>query len=418
MYLPLPNHTVTGSLYEKKGGKDMNILFILKSFEIGGLEVVSAVLADKFVEERHNVSVLAFGTAKHSIEERLDKRVHTYTLSKLECSAENVYAMRAVMLDEKIQVVINQWGLPFVPIKVARKAAKGLGIKIISVYHNNPSFNGRIQSTQIEIGNAKSSWKKCLLRLKKMMFKEITSYGMRYNYNHSDLYIVLSVSFIDVFKKFAKVKNPKHLVVQTNPVTIDTKGFVYSEKEKNKEIVYVGRLDNVQKCVFRVIETWLLLEKNNPNWRLTIVGGGPERENLESLVKDKGLKRVSFEGFCNPLEYYKRASILVLTSDFEGFPLVLAECMSFGVVPVVYDSYPAVRDIIKDGVNGMIVEPVNGKFVTADMAVAIKRVMSDDTQRFNMAKEAIKTSEGYSVDNIYKKWMKVFKVLVNGENSD
>lgn len=106
-----------------------------------------------------------------------------------------------------------------------------------------------------------------------------------------------------------------------------------------------------------MIETWEFIEEHNPNWKLTIVGDGPERSNLEQISNNIGLKRVSFVGFQNPNEYYKRAAVLMLTSEYEGFPLVIAECMSFGVVPIVYGSYSAVYDIIENGKNGAIVEP-------------------------------------------------------------
>lgn len=401
----------------RKGRLKTNIMFILKSFEMGGLEVVSSVLANKFVAEGHNVSIFAFGSAEHSIESRLDKRIHTYTLAKLKYSDENVYAMRTVMLEEKTQVVINQWGLPFVPIKVARKASEGLGVKIISVYHNNPSFNGRIQNAQIAIENATNPIKRGVLALKKRIFKEITSYGMRYNYNKSDLYMVLSPSFIEEFKRFAKVKSPVHLVVQTNPVTVDTDGFAYTTDKKQKEVVYVGRLDYMQKRVSRVIDTWAIIEKQYPDWHLSIVGVGEEKENLQNQVSRLGLKNVSFEGFQQPRPYYERASLLILTSEFEGFPLVLAEAMSFGVVPTVYDSYPAVCDIIRHGENGMIVEPKDGKFSAEVMANSIMDLMTDDNKRETMAKEAIKTAqEGYSINAIYGQWMETFQtILRNGQ---
>lgn len=70
---------------------------------------------------------------------------------------------------------------------------------------------------------------------------------------------------------------------------------------------------------------------------------------MEKQVRELKLRNVSFEGFQNPKEYYERASILLLTSEFEGFPLVLPECMSFGVIPAVYGSYSAVYDIVEDG---------------------------------------------------------------------
>lgn len=379
---------------------------------MGGLEVVSSVLANKFVEEGHNVSIFAFGKAKHSIEGRLDKRIHTYTLAELKVSKENIYAMRAVMLEEKTQIVINQWGLPFVPIRVVRKASEGLDIKIISVYHNNPSFNGRVQSVQIAIGRTHNAIRKAFLTLKKSIFKAITSFGMRYNYKKSDLYMVLSESFIDEFKKFAKVKRPDHLIVQTNPITIDSKDFSYSKERKIKEVIYVGRLDYLQKRVSRVVETWALVEKKYPDWHLSLIGVGEEKESLEQQIKKSGLKNISFEGYRNPRPYYERASILILTSEFEGFPLVLAECMSFGVVPVVYDSYPAVHDIINNNENGLIVEPVNGTFVADDMAKLLICIMDNDRIRDAMASEAIHTAFKYSVGSIYKQWLNVFSTLM------
>ena len=98
----------------------------------------------------------------------------------------------------------------------------------------------------------------------------------------------------------------------------------------------MGRIDYNQKRVFRVVDTWAMIEKRFPDWRLTIVGDGPERVSIELLAKRIGLQHVNFEGFQKPHRYYEQASALILTSEYEGFPLVLAECMSFGVVPVVY----------------------------------------------------------------------------------
>lgn len=111
----------------------------------------------------------------------------------------------------------------------------------------------------------------------------------------------------------------------------------------------------MHKCPYRIIETWKLLEAKYPDWRVTLLGDGPDRAGLEALAKQYGLLRLTFAGFQNPLPYYQRASILMLTSDIEGFPLVLAECMSYGVIPVVYASYPAVYDIVKDQENGIII---------------------------------------------------------------
>lgn len=385
-----------------------NILFLLKGLEIGGLEVVTAVLANKFVEEGHQVSVFSFLGGKHSIADRFDARIRLYQQDDYSRSKENVAKLRKVLVDDKIDIIINQWGLPYTPIKTARKAAKGLDVKIISVYHNAPSFNGRIQKLNIALMGCENLMKRLALRLMRFAFKKVTSRAMAYIYRHSDLFLVLSPSYIEEFKRFTGVSDDRYLQVLTNPITVEHDGYEYAFNEKQKEIIYVGRLDFVQKRVYRVIDTWNYLEELFPDWRLTIVGDGEDRENLENHVKYLGLKRVSFEGFQKPIYYYKRASILLLTSDFEGFPLVLAECMSFGVIPAVYNSYSAVCDIIDDGKDGIVFPYHKNGYQAEEAAGMIANIMKDDGKREQMALAAIKKSKEYSVEKIYSEWERVF----------
>lgn len=385
-----------------------NILFLLKGLEIGGLEVVTAVLANKFVEEGHQVSVFSFLGGKHSIADRFDARIKLYQQDDYSRSKENIAKLRKVLVDDKIDIIINQWGLPYTPIKTARKAAKGLDVKIISVYHNAPSFNGRIQKLNIALMGCENLMKRLALRLMRFAFKKVTSRAMAYIYRHSDLFLVLSPSYIEEFKRFTGVSDDRYLQVLTNPITVEHDGYEYAFNEKQKEIIYVGRLDFVQKRVYRVIDTWNYLEERFPDWRLTIVGDGEDRENLENHVKYLGLKRVSFEGFQKPIDYYKRASILLLTSDFEGFPLVLAECMSFGVIPAVYNSYSAVCDIIDDGKDGIVLPYHKNGYQAEEAAGMIANIMKDDGKREQMALAAIKKSKEYSIEKIYSEWESVF----------
>lgn len=385
-----------------------NILFLLKGLEIGGLEVVTAVLANKFVEEGHQVSVFSFLGGKHSIADRFDARIKLYQQDDYSRSKENVAKLRKVLVDDKIDIIINQWGLPYTPIKTARKAAKGLDVKIISVYHNAPSFNGRIQKLNIALMGCENLMKRLALRLMRFAFKKVTSRAMAYIYRHSDLFLVLSPSYIEEFKRFTGVSDGRYLQVLTNPITVEHDGYEYAFNEKQKEIIYVGRLDFVQKRVYRVIDTWNYLEERFPDWRLTIVGDGEDRQNLENHVKALGLKRVSFEGFQKPMAYYKRASILLLTSDFEGFPLVLAECMSFGVIPAVYNSYSAVCDIIDGGKDGIVLPYHKNGYNANEAAGMIANIMKDDGKREQMALAAIKKSKEYTVEKIYSEWERVF----------
>ena len=391
----------------------MNILFLLKSLETGGLEVVTSVLANEFIAKGHTVCVFSFLGGKNSIAKRFDKQVKLYERNDYSVSKENVSGLRKVLIDNRIDVIVNQWGLPLIPIKTAKKAAKGLDVKIISVYHNAPSFNGRTQKMNIALTACENPLKRLFLKSVRLAYKTITSKAMKYIYTKSDLFMVLSPCYIEEFKKFTGIKDTSRLIVMTNPVTIGLDNFQYNPNNKEKEIIYVGRLDFVQKRVYRVIDTWNYLEERFPDSKLTIVGDGEDRGNLENHVEALGLKHVSFEGFKNPLEYYKRASILLLTSDFEGFPLVLAECMSFGVVPAVYASYAAVYDIIEDGKDGIILPFDSEKGYDAElMADRVAQVMMADEFKHRMAIKAIEKSKNYSVNSICHLWIKIFEELI------
>ena len=240
---------------------------------------------------------------------------------------------------------------------------------------------------------------------------------MRYVYNHSDLYMILSPSFVEKFQNFTGISNLSKLVVQTNPLTINTDNYTYSAEKKQKEIIYVGRIDYNQKRINRIIETWKELEHLHPDWKLRIIGDGPYRKEIEQQTKELKLSRVYFEGFKNPKNYYKRASILILTSEYEGFGLVIVEGMSYGVVPVVYGSYSAVYDIIEDNNNGIIVKPHNGTFDKFEMANQLSFLMDNDIRRDNMAQEAIRTcNKKYSIETIYQSWEKIFNHLAKQTN--
>lgn len=388
----------------------MNILFLLRSLDIGGLEVVTAVLANKFLAEGHEVGVFAFEERSGKVKDRFDERIAITIGQGYQVSEEDVSQIRELLICKEVDVVINQWGLPLIPMKTLDKARAGLGVKVISVYHNDPLQNGRIQSVETAMLRTKNVLKKSILRLKRLAFRCVTGYAMRYIYQHSDRFEVLSPSFVDHFKQFTKVRNASKLIVQTNPVALNSDGFEYVASRKRKEIVYVGRVDFTQKRVHRVIETWAQLEHRFPDWQLTIVGDGEERENIEHMVKDLELQRVSFEGFQRPRPYYERASLLILTSEFEGFPLVLAEAMSFGVVPVVYGSYSAVYDIIEDGKDGLIIPRTADGFNAAEMAERMSGLM-DSALLSRMALAAIEKSKRYSIDKIYEQWMETIRGL-------
>jgi glycosyltransferase involved in cell wall biosynthesis len=121
------------------------------------------------------------------------------------------------------------------------------------------------------------------------------------------------------------------------------------------EILFVGRLHDAQKRVSDVLKAlWLLPE----DWRLTVVGGGPDEAALRRLANELGVsERVSFEGFVGDSrrlrDLYRRADVVAMPSSYEGLPMVLLEAMSCGT-PVVGSQIPAIAGVVRDGETGIL----------------------------------------------------------------
>lgn len=383
----------------------------MKNYDVGGVEIVTNVLGTEFVKRGHRVYITSFMKPSPIMLERTSPSIRYYQLNGYNSSKTNVNLLCDIILSQNVDIVINQWGLPFIPIEVLKKVRRRVKLKVISVHHNDPGTNGKLKRIEELLVNERRGMNRFVLKSKWMLFRLITGLSMRYVYENSDYYILLSSSFVGKFKQFVGINKSDRLLVQTNPVTIDVSDFTFNVAGKQKEIIYVGRIDHNQKRVCRVVETWALLEKKCPNWRLTIVGDGIEKEELQKKTHDLGIERITFEGFQEPKCYYERASILILTSEYEGFGLVIVEAMSFGVVPVVYGSYSAVYDIISDGSDGLILPYDKKGFKAEAMAEKLLELMCDDGYRISIAQKAVEKSKKYSIRTVADSWEKLFSKL-------
>lgn len=134
-------------------------------------------------------------------------------------------------------------------------------------------------------------------------------------------------------------------------------------------------MDYENKRVNRIVEAWESLYKKYVDWELILVGDGSHKNTLEDYVRKRNIQRVCFKSFQvdPPIRYYKDASIFLLTSDLEGFGLVITESMSYGVVPIVYGSYEAIYDIIDDGKSGFITPmPYNNQKTVDSISLLIE----------------------------------------------
>jgi glycosyltransferase involved in cell wall biosynthesis len=121
-------------------------------------------------------------------------------------------------------------------------------------------------------------------------------------------------------------------------------------------LLYVGRLEQRQKRVHDLAPFLRELDRHLTDYRMVIVGDGPERARLEEDLRWAG-PRVTFTGCLDKrqvLEHYRRAHFLMLFSNFEGLPLALLEAMAHGLVPVVTDIPSGVGQVVRRGANGYV----------------------------------------------------------------
>ena len=215
--------------------------------------------------------------------------------------------------------------------------------------------------------------------------------------------VLLSDSYVNIYKKMID-KNAQNIYAIPNPIpNISSK--VSIECKKNR-IIFVGHLTKV-KAVDRLLSIWYKIQVKNKEWSLLIIGDGPERAYLESIAKNNNLERVQFMGRVKSIDYIDSAKILCLVSNFEGLPTVFLEAMRLGVVPVGYDTFPAIYDIIDNKKNGFIIP-----FEDEDYYVkTLFSIINDDLFRQNLARRAKLKSEKFSVENIAKKWIDIFVSL-------
>ncbi|MEH2914951.1 glycosyltransferase [Segatella copri] len=320
--------------------------------------------------------------------------------------AQCVISYRKYLTENKIDVVINQDAL-YVDFY---NNVGDLPIKVISVIHNNPLMNyNHLLNDLLTLRNNSLLERmkrivRCLLYLRvKKQLKEYIDKRFGNIILSSDKILMLSPYYVQSLKNFGiSVENKFDYVYNPNSFPLQTSLF-----KKKKEIIYVGRLDNRSKKVGRLIKVWSKVGKKYPDWNLTIVGDGPDRNQLEVLKKKYQVGNLTFEGFQSPIEYYKRASIICMTSSFEGFPMVLVEAMQFGCVPIAFDSFEAIHDVIIPEKTGELVKP----FKIKDYINKLSHLIDDDTKRTTMSDAASMYVARFDVKTIADRWEYILETL-------
>lgn len=381
----------------------MKIAFLLRYWPYyGGGETVTRVLVEEFLKRGVDIHILFWW---HRNEARIFKPLGSYYEYKFNVPESNSYQpncdiswLKKDLYDylelNRIDFVINQWW-------PAGLITPNKNTKVIRCWH-----------TQVlpHLGKSKNIIKSIYHYLfKNTIYKRFINSNIDPYYNESDLLVFLSEVYLKEFCKYSIFypQNGKKIAFVHNPLTYRNVPEIDINKKK-KEVVFVGRIVESVKCVSRILYTWKnIIDVGVNDWTLTLVGDGPDLNTMKELAKELELKNVFFAGSKDPRDNYKTASILLLTSDIEGWPMTIVEGKSYGVVPLVMNTFSAAKNIVHHKRDGLICNSINIKMY----AQMLLLLMSDSVTRNHYALAAMIDARRYHVEKIVDQWMKIFNEL-------
>lgn len=373
---------------------------------IGGIERVSVSLAGNLIAIGIGVIFVACRKSSYSKPYPLPAK-QLFLPEPLDYCLQNVQELTRIIEEEQIDILLNQNSHSKLYNRTCYEVTLKSGVKLISVLHFSPDM--RIRGNRHLLNFRYLPFKKNLTNL----FRDLcTRFPLQYItmldqrrllknlYLTSDKVVLLSNEFKKSYIKLSGIKDTWKLTSINNMLS-----FPYEKKKypKKKQILYCGRLLFTQKRPDRVLVVWEKVQDKLADWNLVIVGDGPFKEEMLRLSKCLSLKRIEFAGFKNPVEYYKESSIFCMTSNHEGFPMVLTEAMQYGCVPVAFNSFDSIREIIQDGINGFLVKP----FDVEMYAEKILYLASSGTEAYS--ENAMNSMEKLIPEKITNQWIDLIK---------
>ena len=178
-------------------------------------------------------------------------------------------------------------------------------------------------------------------------------------------------------------------------------GTAPATPREGRRCVTLSRLV-VYKRLGILIRAFASIAGNHPDWSLDIWGDGPRRPQLQQLIDELGAReRIRLCGHAKDVyAVLAEADLFAMTSESEGFPNALCEAMACGVAPVIIDCGPGVRDIIRDGVDGVLVSGADPNH----FAAALDRLMTDDDERRRLGARATEVVERFAEDKVMRQW--------------
>lgn len=360
-----------------------NILIYIDSMSpAGGIERVVSNLSNEWVK-KHNITILT-----------KDKKKSFYYLNE---SINVAYLDKPLLLnmDSKISRIIEI-------------------IKNIFSCHNKlKTFINKRKFDYIYTTNPINSLEIYLLGEDYRKKLIVSEHGSKLGYNKIYNFIK-KIIYPKVYKVSVPTKLDTKLYLKEKniPVEYMPHPCTFKLKEKNdlnkKIVLNVGRLTG-DKQQLKLLEIWknVIQDEDLNTWKLVIVGKGEYKAILENYINDNDLlNNVKLLDPVKEVEnFYKDASIFLLTSKYEGFAMVLLEAMSFGLPCISFDCPSGPRDMIKNNLNGYLVKNDD----LYDYISKLKVVMKNEDIRYRMGEEAFDFVRQWDNEEIFKLWDVVFE---------
>ena len=292
---------------------------------------------------------------------------------------------------------------------------RAAGIKIVYWCHSSPLWE-LIDRRERASYKAHHPWYKNLysLTLRRLRLALTSAEKLRTRYRdlvrQVDCFITLTPEYVQEFvsalglndedaSRFAVMPNmaflPKHQPIPA--------------KDRPKKILFVGRLSYADKRPDRVLQIWEKVCQYLPDWEVEIYGKGSEEKFLRRMIQQKQLPRITLKGYiADATAVYASGAILMMTSTYEGWGLVLSEAQASGVVPIAFDSSAGIRELIgKDSTYGCLVAP----FDLDAYAAQLRRLCQDVELRSRLSQAAQTHCLDYSPERIRSRWEEIFSQL-------
>lgn len=398
----------------------MNILFITEnelSQQLGGTDRITITLSDEFTRRGHSCYLAFCRRSDHpdrcSFKETLllqDGEESEQLTDFLQIASIDIVVCNLVDINYKRKV------LPAV-----FNASRGTKTRVVACYHAMPGedlLGNRIGNSLYRIrhkgGFARNMKDIVLTLVPKSLVKSIFGKRIiekyRLMYNCSDALVLHTPEACEEYARIAELPCDGKFVAVNSALSYDTFLDEAAIAGKGREVLIVARMDEKSKRLSFALKVWQMINDSGKfdDWHLSIVGGGPDLNYYIRMAERLELENITFEGRVSDVtEYYRKASIFMLTSAYEGWALTITESQQFGVVPVALDSYVSLPTLIDNHVTGVIVPDNDYEGYANEMMW----LMSNDIARTKIARNGLVSCRRFSVEKIADDWLALFERL-------